>query len=225
MLRQYTLQEKHVLFQLYSFFSFLISRFLHRGQSFGASHALENVLLQWQCDCWQLSSLGTILPSMPGINPWLWATSSVSMFSLLIFLTSHHYLVSIFSTVNSKAISTILTLGSVQCLADVSDQKKNVGDLYLNFPLGWERDKTTGLVWTALIWFPEREIPFHLMPPYRPKQCSCAVELTLEDTAELQSGASCMGLPVTVLSHCLSPTNQGKLRLLPSTPLWGHYWF
>ena len=186
---------------------------------------LENILLQWQCYCWQLSSLGMILPFMPGINPWLWAASSVCMFSLLIFLTRHCYLVSIFSTVNSKAISTIPTLLSVQCLADVSDQKRTSGDLCLNFLLGWERDKRTGLIWTALIWFPKREIPFHLMHPYRPKQCSCAVELTLEDTAELHRGASCMGLPMTVLSHCFSPTNHKKMLLLPLTPLWGHYWF
>lgn len=166
-----------------------------------------------------------ILPFMPGINAWLWAISSVCMFSLLIFVTRHCYLVSIFSTVNSKAISTIPTLLSVQRLADVSDQKRTFGDLCLNFLLGWERDKRTGLIWTALIWFPKREIPFHLMHPYRPKQCSCAVELTLEDTAELHRGPSCMGLPMTVLSHCFSPTNHEKMLLLPLTPLWGHYWF
>lgn len=208
---------KYVLFQLYSFFSFLILRSLHEGQRFRASHELENILLQWQYYCWQLSSLGTILPFMPGTNPRLSAISSVCMFSLLIFLTTHCYLASIFSTVNSKAISTIPTPLSVQCLADVSDQKRIFGDLCLNFLLGWERDKRTGLIWTALIWFPKREIPFHLMHPYRPKQCSCAVELTL--------GASCMGLPMTVLSHCFSPTNHEKMQLLPLTPIWGHYWF
>lgn len=166
------------MFRSYSFFSFLILRSLHRGQRFRASRVLENVLLQWRCYCWQLSSLAMILPFMPGINPGLWAISSVCMFSLLIFLPRHCYLVSIFSTVNSNAISSVPTLLSVQCLAEVSDQKRTFGDLCLNFLLGWERDKRTGLIWTALIWFPKREIPFHLMHPYRPKQCSCAVELT-----------------------------------------------
>ena len=149
-----------------------------------------------------LYSLGMILPFMPGTNPWLWAISTVCMFSLLSFLTSHCYSVSIFSIVNSKAVSTIPSPVSVLCFADVSDQKRTFGDLCLSFLLGWERDKRTGLICTALIWFPKREIPFHLMHPYRPKQCSCAVELTLEDTAELHRGASCMGLPMTVLSHC-----------------------
>lgn len=205
------LYKRNMLFQLCSFFSFLISSFLRRCQTLRASHVLEKVPLQCQCGCWQVSSLGMVLPFVPGVNPWLSAISSVCMFSLLIFLPRHCYLISIFSTANSKAVSPIPTPLSVQCLADVSDQKKTFGDLRLNFLPGWERDKRTGLIWTALIWFPKREIPFHLMHPYRPKQCSCAVELT--------SGASCMGLPMTVLSHCFSPTNHEKMWL------WGHYWF
>lgn len=157
---------------------------LRRGQTLRASPVLEKILLQWQCCCWQFSSPGMVLPFMPGITPRLWPVSSVCVFSLLIFLTRHWYLVSISSAVNNKAISTIPTLLWVQCLADVSDQKRTFGDFCLNFLLGWERDKRTGLVWTALIWFPKREIPFHFMHPYRPKQCSCAMELTLEDTEE-----------------------------------------
>lgn len=149
-----------------------------------------------------------VLPFMPGINPGLGAISGVCAFSLLVFLTRQCYSVFVFSllTVMLLELSPHSIL-SVQCLADVSGQKGTFGDLCLNFLLGWERDKRTGLVWTALIWFPKREIPFHLMHPYRPKQCSCAVELTLEDTAKLHRGASCMGLPMTVLSHCFSPTS------------------
>lgn len=207
------------MFQLYAFFPFLILRSLHRGQSFRASHVLENVLLQWQCYCLQFS-LGMILPFMPGINPWLWAISRVCIFSLLIFLKRQCYLVSIFSTVNSKAISTIPTLlfSSVPCRCFWPE--KDLWGLASKLPVGVrKRDKRTGLIWTALIWFPKREIPFHLMHPYCPKRCSCTVELTLEDTAELHRGASCMGLPMTVLSHCRSPTHHEKMLFSP----WHHF--
>lgn len=165
--------------------------------------------------CWWHLSLRVTLPLGPGIHPPLWAISTVWTFKLLIFLTRHSYSASIFSAVNSKAISTSPTLLSVQRLADVSDQKRTFGDLRLNFLLGWERDKRTGLIWIALIWFPKREIPFHLMHPYRPKQCSCAAELTLEDTAELHRGASCMGLPMDGLSHCCSPTGHKRCCFSP----------
>lgn len=104
----------------------------------------------------------------------------------LIFLTRHCYLVSQLLTVKLLAPSP----HSFQfCdLQMFLTKKRTFGDLCLNFLLGRERKKKkrkkAGLIWTALIGFPRREIPFHFMHPFRLKQCSCAVGLTQEDTAK-----------------------------------------
>ena len=139
----------------------------------------------------------------------------------LIFLTRHCYLVSQLLTVKLLAPSP----HSFQfCdLQMFLTKKRTFGDLCLNFLLGRERKKKKRKKkksWPDLNcsnWIPKEGNPFSFHASLSPQ----AVQLCSGINPGGHSQAPCMGLPMALLSHCVSPTNH--MMLLPSTPLRGHY--